>query len=203
MRIDKDITFYEASTFISFVRKNLGHIRSNKILNVYYTSLSGEMGYGQHETYMTDTPLIIEFEGFAVQIEYYFHSNMRLRIVDTEKFYNGEMTRYIIDYESMKKNPMPFDKASISEFVENCTIKDIEIGRFSDEFITEPSSDSVRLEGGDYFFEISIVLENDTKIFINAQDAESDGYMEYSIKDVHYRPEGPFGLKKYSYEVIE
>lgn len=55
-------------------------------------------------------------------------------------------------------------------------IVDYELNNFSDEYIIDPSYDTTRPEGGDYFKEIIFHLSNKKKLCICAENAEVDGY---------------------------
>ncbi len=148
MNCYEKIEFYEASTLISFIKDNTDRIISNRLLGIY--TVSNEMWYGSH-IYTTSRPLIFEFENFAVQVEYYVHSKLKLTIVDRDSFLEGELTRCILGYQEMLKNPQPFRKAEISNLVETERIQGIEIGRFNEEHTVDASSVAVRPSGGDYF----------------------------------------------------
>lgn len=63
------------------------------------------------------------------------------------------------------------------------TIVDFELNRFNDEYIIEPSSDTIRPEVGDYFKEIIFHLSNGKKICICAENAEFDGYCDIWLEN--------------------
>ena len=58
------------------------------------------------------------------------------------------------------------------------TIIDYELNHFTDEYIINPSDDQTRPEGGDYFKEIIFHLDNEKKLCICPQNAETDGYCD-------------------------
>lgn len=208
MKLYKKIEFYEASTLVSFIKENSEKIISNRLLGIY--SVSSENWYGSQQTYVTDEPIIFEFESFVVQVEYYYHSVLNLKIVDRDSFLQGELTRYLCGYVEMRMNPQPFKKIESSYLIENEFIQGIDIGRFSQEYCIDSSSDSVRPMGGDYFGFISLNFFNvGYKVIVNAQSAEADGFMEYRLVDMDFSLSSLYDIdclqteKVFMHDVIE
>ena len=114
-----------------------------------------------------------------MQIDYYFSSDLLIKIIDRDGFYKGELTRCIYDYQTMKKNPQPFEKVEDLNVL-NYPICEVIIERFSHEFEIEPSSGTVRLDGGDYFDAI-ILMVGDIGIRMRPEGSDMDGYLDYEL----------------------
>lgn len=193
----KSIKFCEATTLIKFIRNNAERIKSESINGIYYTSnLSWYEHTPEKKVWITDTCLIIEFDTFVIQIDYYFSSDMLIKIVDRDSFYKGELTRSIYDYQTMLKNPQPFEKNEDLNVIDN-PICEVIIERFSHEFEVNPSEGTVRISGGDYFDSV-IFMMGDVGLRMCPEDSIMDGYLDYELfykrdvdvlkphKDVYY-----------------
>lgn len=174
------IKFYEASTLINFIKENSKRLKTELIRGIYHTS---PLEWYEHvpgrKTWTTDTCIIIEFDTFAVQIDYYFWSDMQIKIVDREGFYKGELTRSIYDYQTMEKDSQPFKKVEDLNII-NGPVCEFIIERFSHGFGINPANGTERLSGGDYFKSVIFIIE-DIGVRICAEDSEADGCLDYEL----------------------
>lgn len=174
------IAFYDATTLIKFIKDNAERIKSESINGIYHTdSLSWFEHIPNKKTWSTDTCIIIEFETFVIQIDYYFSSHMLIKIVDRDGFYKGKLTQDIYDYKTMQQNPQPFEKVEDLNVI-NKPICEFIIERFSHEFEIDPSRRTVRLAGGDYFDSV-IFMIGDIGIRLRPEESMMDGYLDYEL----------------------
>ena len=68
--------------------------------------------------------------------------------------------------------------------IEDTKIVDYELESFHDEYEINPSTGETRPEGGDYFKQISFILDNDNKLCICAEDSEVDGYCDTWVEHI-------------------
>ena len=67
---------------------------------------------------------------------------------------------------------------------EDTKIVDYELESFHDEYEINPASGETRPEGGDYFKQISFILDDDNKLCICAEDSEVDGYCDVWVEHI-------------------
>lgn len=168
MKIKENYKYYidEYKTFNEFVNELLIKIKDKKIKS--FVSLCGlywteQLDFAE-KVYDTDAENYIIFEDDTVlKFQYNWFSMIDIELTHKDCFKKTEL-------ESLK---------DLENFDLDCygtTIVDYELNRFCDEYIIEPSSDTIRPEGGDYFKEIIFHLSNGKKLCICAENAESDGY---------------------------
>ena len=101
--------------------------------------------------YSTDDDNYIMFENnMVLKFSYKFFSIIYMSYMDIKEV--TENANFILDLD-----------------IKNTKIIDYELERFNDAYIINPSEDSMRLEGGDYFKEIVFHLNNNKKLCIYAE----------------------------------
>lgn len=168
MKIMQNHKYYidEYKTFNEYLKEFLNIIKDKKIKSfIPMSSLSWSENYDfASKVYSTDLPNYLIFEDDTVlKFDYNWFSMIDIEITNLKCLRDSEI-------EAIKSGDN-FDLDCYGE-----TIKDFELNKFSDEYIIEPSSDTIRPDGGDYFKEIIFHLSNGKKICICAENAESDGY---------------------------
>lgn len=143
--------FYEASTLLKIINDNKDLLHTTKIKGIYTTE---RLEWFEHtpgrKTWTIGSCMIIEFDKFAIGIDYYDASNMKVRVVDS------------------KDSLRPVERVEDLDVV-NSAISSVMIERFSREFEISSSGDMVRPEGGDYFHGI-IFMAGDIGIRICPED---------------------------------
>lgn len=175
--------FYEAAELKAFLKRNANKICEEEINNIFYVSGGCPLDF-------LATPLILEFKTFAVIIEYYFHSELLLEIIDIDSFhkYRAENSWNLEEANLIYKLPVK--------------IENIEIARFSQRF--EASANGwIRPRGGDYFASIAIFIKGrKRKLRIAAHDASVYGYMSCTMEPLDTYYEDTIGLKIENYDKI-
>ena len=116
--------------------------------------------------YSTFPELFIVFDNDAVlRINYNFYSLMYVRYMWIQNL-------------NIQEKEFNNDNFKLDLDVEDTRIEDFEIERFSEEYEINPSSGTVRPDGGDYFKKITFNLSNGKKLCICAEDSETDGYCD-------------------------
>ena len=94
-------------------------------------------------------------------------------------FYSLMYVRYMwIQNLNIQEKEFDNDNFKLDLDVKDTRIEDFEIERFSEEYEINPSSGTVRPDGGDYFKKITFNLSNGKKLCICAEDSETDGYCD-------------------------
>ena len=155
--------YKEINEYLQFVinddkNKQIKYIFTNDVLSWRKTE------YGKK--YMTYPEIFVGFDNDTIlKINYNFYSLMYVRYMwiqnlnINEKEYNNDNFKLDLD-------------------ITNSRIEGFEIERFSDEYEINPSSCTVRPQGGDYFREITFKLSNGKQLFICAQDSVTDGHCD-------------------------
>ena len=175
MKIRENYKYYidEYNTFNEYIKELLLIIKDKTIKA--FVSSSGLSWTEQldfaSKVYDTDDENYLIFDDDTIlKFNYNWFSMIDIELTSKECLRKTEL-------ESLK---------DIENFELDCygtTIIDYELNRFSDEYIIEPSSDTIRPEGGDYFKEIIFHLSNGKKLCICAENAESDGYCNIWLED--------------------
>lgn len=170
MKIRKNHKYYidEYKTLNEFIKTFLILVKDKKIKSfIPFSSLSwNEKLSFANKVYDTDDVNYLIFDDNTVlKFDYNWFS-----MIDIEVSVLNSLRETEIEKLKARENEQ-FDFDCYGE-----TIVDYELNSFSDEYIIEPSSDTIRPEGGDYFKEIIFHLSNGKKICICAKNAESDGY---------------------------
>lgn len=175
MKIKQNNKYYidEYMTFNEFIKEFLTIIKRKKIKA--FVSSSG-LSWSTHQdfaskVYDTDDANYLIFEDdIVLKFNYNWFSMIDIELTELNSLSDSEL-------EVIKKGDN-FDFDCYGE-----TIIDYELNRFSDEYIIEPSSDTTRPEGGDYFKELIFHLSNSKKICICPENAETDGYCNIWMED--------------------
>lgn len=168
MKIKENHKYYidEYKTFNEYIKEVLEKIKDKKIKS--FVSLSGlywteQLDFAE-KVYDTDAENYLIFDDDTI-LKFNYNCFSMIYIELTNKGYLSKT-----EIEDLK------DAENFEMDCYGTTIVDYELNRFNDEYIIEPSSDTVRPEGGDYFKEIIFHLSNRKKLCICAENAESDGY---------------------------
>lgn len=155
--------YNELNEYLKFMIKD---DKDKQIKYIFTNSSLGWRDIGNSKKYEIDKEIYIVFDNDAVlRIGYTFHSLMYAKYMwiqnlnIQEKEFNN--TKFELDLD-----------------VKNARIKDFEIERFSEEYEVNPSSGTVRPDGGDYFKSITLNLSNGKKLCICTQDSVVDGYCD-------------------------
>ena len=105
-------------------------------------------------------------------------SDIRITIIDNENFYNGKL---IVDNPCGKFIPKEDEEAEWADFNNfELNITDILIGRYFHSFEMGPSGTEMAVDGGDYFAS-SIIMMGDIGVYLCAEDAIFNGWMDFGI----------------------
>lgn len=179
MKIVEDREYYidEYSTFNEFLKSFLELIKNKKIKKFISSSaLSWSTHYDfASKVYDTDLPNYLIFEDdMVLKFDYNFFSMIYIKYTHIKCLRDSE-----------QKDIERDDNFEIDCYGK--TIIDYELNKFSDEYIIEPSADITRPEGGDYFKEIIFHLDNNKKICICAENAETDGYCNIWMEENNFK----------------
>lgn len=167
IELNKEYFFEEATPFNEYLDSFLKKIKDVKIK--YILSNNATFWTTDYEytdkIYSTDDDNYIVFKNnMALKFSYKFFSIIYISYIDVKNInYNGN---FILGLD-----------------VKDTKIIDYELERFNDAYITNPSEESTRPEGGDYFKEIVFHLNNNKKLCICARNAESDGYCDIWVEN--------------------
>lgn len=198
------IQFYEAKSLIKYIRDNVNALLKESIRGIY---TPGPISWSEYNPgkriYDTAEEMIIDFDSFAIMLEYYYLSDLKIKILDHEDM-NAEIMNkvHILGHDRPVTIPFQLDEIGPNNILAeiNKPIKEIIIECFNHEFPIEPFGDCIRTAGGDYFASIYIITE-DKGLHICAEHADNDGSMDYDIvewEDVNVLEDGP----EYCYERI-
>lgn len=163
----RKVEFRYRHEFLDFLAENKDKIIGNCIKGFYN-------GYGVYDA-LIDDPLALVFDTFCVVIEYFFWSDITIYIVDRATFEKDPSLEFI--YKDVVGLSISFPQEKDEAFpLCGVPIKRVSLSPFTNEFYTNVARDIVRPEGGDYFREIKIELENGQALCICAEDPISDGY---------------------------
>lgn len=178
MKIIEDHKYYidEYKTFNEYIKEFIIMIRDKNIIKFIPTSgLVWRQRAYSDKVYDTDLPNYLVFEDNTILVfDYNVFSMIDIKLTSYECLNKDE--KEIID------NQESFDFDCYGE-----TIVDYELNRFEDEYIIEPSGDTIRPAGGDYFKELIFHLSNSKKICICAENAETDGYCDIWMENDNLR----------------
>ena len=155
--------YNELNEYLKFIinddsDKQIKYIFTNDSLNWRETDNGKE--------YSIFPELFIVFDNDAVlRINYNFYSLMYVRYMWIQNL-------------NIQEKEFDNDNFKLDLDVKNARIEDFEIERFSEEYEINPSSGTVRPDGGDYFKKITFNLSNGKKLCICAEDSETDGYCD-------------------------
>ena len=155
--------YNELNEYLKFMinddsNKQIKYIFTNDSLNWRETENGKE--------YSIFPELFIVFDNDAVvRINYNFYSLMYVRYMWIQNL-------------NIQEKEFDNDNFKLDLDVKNARIEDFEIERFSEEYEINPSSGTVRPDGGDYFKKITFNLSNGKKLCICAEDSETDGYCD-------------------------
>ena len=155
--------YNELNEYLKFIinddsDKQIKYIFTNDSLNWRETDNGKE--------YSIFLELFIVFDNDAVlRINYNFYSLMYVRYMWIQNL-------------NIQEKEFDNDNFKLDLDVKNARIEDFEIERFSEEYEINPSSGTVRPDGGDYFKKITFNLSNGKKLCICAEDSETDGYCD-------------------------
>ena len=155
--------YKELNEYLKFIiyddsDKQIKYIFTNSSLNWRETE--------NRKEYSTFPELFIVFDNDAVlRINYNFYSLMYVRYMWIQNL-------------NIQEKEFDNDNFKLDLDVKNARIEDFEIERFSEEYEINPSSGTVRPDGGDYFKKITFNLSNGKKLCICAEDSETDGYCD-------------------------
>lgn len=159
--------YNELNEYLKFIIKDdsdkqIKYIFTNDSLNWRETDNGKE--------YSIFPELFIVFDNDAVlRINYNFYSLMYVRYMWIQNL-------------NIQEKEFDNDNFKLDLDVKNARIEDFEIERFSEEYEINPSSGTVRPDGGDYFKKITFNLSNGKKLCICAEDSETDGYCDIWIE---------------------
>lgn len=159
--------YNELNEYLKFIinddsDKQIKYIFTNDSLNWRETDNGKE--------YSIFLELFIVFDNDAVlRINYNFYSLMYVRYMWIQNL-------------NIQEKEFDNDNFKLDLDVKNARIEDFEIERFSEEYEINPSSGTVRPDGGDYFKKITFNLSNGKKLCICAEDSETDGYCDIWIE---------------------
>ena len=159
--------YNELNEYLKFIinddsDKQIKYIFTNDSLNWRETDNGKE--------YSIFPELFIVFDNDAVlRINYNFYSLMYVRYMWIQNL-------------NIQEKEFDNDNFKLDLDVKNARIEDFEIERFSEEYEINPSSGTVRPDGGDYFKKITFNLSNGKKLCICAEDSETDGYCDIWIE---------------------
>ena len=155
--------YNELNEYLKFMinddsNKQIKYIFTNDSLNWRETENGKE--------YSIFPELFIVFDNDAVvRINYNFYSSMYVRYMWIQNL-------------NIQEKEFDNDNFKLDLDVKDTRIEDFEIERFSEEYEINPSSGTVRPDGGDYFKKITFNLSNGKKLCICAEDSETDGYCD-------------------------
>ena len=155
--------YNELNEYLKFMinddsNKQIKYIFTNDSLNWRETENGKE--------YSIFPELFIVFDNDAVvRINYNFYSLMYVRYMWIQNL-------------NIQEKEFDNDNFKLDLDVKDTRIEDFEIERFSEEYEINPSSGTVRPDGGDYFKKITFNLSNGKKLCICAEDSETDGYCD-------------------------
>ena len=155
--------YNELNEYLKFMinddsNKQIKYIFTNDSLNWRETENGKE--------YSIFPELFIVFDNDAVvRINYNFYSSMYVRYMWIQNL-------------NIQEKEFDNDNFKLGLDVKDTRIEDFEIERFSEEYEINPSSGTVRPDGGDYFKKITFNLSNGKKLCICAEDSETDGYCD-------------------------
>lgn len=170
------LNFSKATELIEFFNNNADLIRAERIRKVYQSGACSWSQYKYKKIWNTDESIVIELASYSIVIDYYDISDLKIIIIDNEDFYKGKLMSEDSDYEFI-----PDEMNMLEEF--GCfehNISELLIERFSHSFEINPSGSEMSEEGGDYFASI-IIMMGDVGIYLCAEEAYLDGYMDFSI----------------------
>ena len=158
----------EINEYLNFIinddkDKQIKYIFSNEVLSWRDTN------HGKR--YEISPEFFIVFDNDAVlKINYNFYSLMYIEYMwiqnlnINDKKYNNDEFKLDLD-------------------VVNARIESFKVEKFEKEYEINPSSGTMRPEGGNYFKQIVLNLSNESNLCLCAQDAESDGYCDVWIEN--------------------
>ena len=177
MAVVKKYNFTNASDLIEFICKNTDLIKEEKVKSVYQTGACSQFNIEDIKMCSSDESIVIEFNSYAILLDYMDISDIWMTIIDSENFYNGKL---IID-SPYKDFFVPEKDDELTDFrVFDQEITDVLVERFSHSFDIDPSGTEKAIEGGDYFASI-IVMMGDIGLYVCAEEALFDGYMDFGI----------------------
>ena len=169
LRIDHNYYITDYKQMNEYMIEFMRLVKDKKIVKII--SSSGLSWYERSEprgkVYNTDAQNYIVFEDNTVlKFDYRWFSLIDIRLTEVECLHKNEQ-EWFVNSDML----LDLDYA-------NSTIIDYELNHFTDEYIINPSDDQTRPEGGDYFKEIIFHLDNEKKLCICPQNAETDGYCD-------------------------
>ncbi len=182
--MDKKVSFCEATPLIDFIRANTKLFCRERINGIYTPGviLWEYRDSGERVFEAAENVIIIEFDNFVIKIDYHIASEIDIYIITREDFYRGKLTGFhILGHKDIICNPLPFDRNEYLECV-NTPVKEIIIERFSHEFESIFSNETVRPDGGDYFDSIVFMTE-ENGLRLTPADAIHDGGLYYDVID--------------------
>ena len=166
--------FTEYKTFNKFLKQFIKVIKNKKIIGLYSNDglFFNENKKFTDRIYTTDDINYILFDdGTILKFEYNFFSMMYISYTKKSYLYEKELEIFKLDN---------------LELVLDCKgacIVDYELESFNDEYIINPSDDTIRPQGGDYFKEIVFHLDNNKKLCICAENGEFDGECDIWLEE--------------------
>ena len=147
-------------------------------LNNVYTSL-GDCYIPYMDTILDEPIIFCIGERFApkyIVVDYYIPSNMKIRIASREEICQEDLEWLITLKLKHDEDEDRDDRTPLRKDIKNHKIVDVRVEKFSSAFSVNCSDDTMRMDGGDYFSTVSIVLDNGVEICFCGADAEADGY---------------------------
>ena len=145
-------------------------------------SINGYFNYGGHYTLTNDGPVVLWIGSKCIILNYFFLSDVVIDVVpynDLENdpkisfIYFGELDESSYRYEMVLDETFP---------LYNVPIKDITLDGFTEKFEVNAATGDTRPAGGDYFSTIRLIMADNRKLCLCAEDAESDGYIDTWIE---------------------
>ena len=172
----KTYSFTEATPLINFIAENKKHIIGSTLK--YF---GAEHWLFHNREMISEWPVVLSINNYCIAVNYLVPSDMEL-ITGTEEELTQikelkwvvESRNEIIDYFGEE-----FGDGIKKELIEGCTIKDIQIERFSEAFECNGPTGEMRPEGGDYFSTIRMHLNSGIVLCLCGAPALWDGYIEY------------------------
>ena len=172
----KTYTFTEATPLLNFIAENKQHIVGGTLKR-----FDAEYWLHHNSKIISDLPIVLLINDYCVAVNYLVPSDMELIIGTKEELTKTQEIHLvvtardeIIDYFGQQ-----FETGIKQECIEGCTIKDIHIERFSDEFECNGATSEMRPAGGDYFSTIKLHLDSGVVLCLRGAEAILDGYIEY------------------------
>lgn len=168
IELNHEYYFEEYKEFNDFIKNFISIVKDKKIKS--FSSFSG-LTWSEHcnftdKLYMTDDFNYLIFDdGTTLAFKYNFFSMISIKVTHISELTDSEK-------EILKV---------VGNFDFDCygsSIVDYELNRFHDEYMINPSTNETRPSKGDYFKELIFYLNNDKKICICPENAESDGYCD-------------------------